>query len=506
MRTYLLPGCVAVLLLLGVVQAAELRLVQTNHVLGAGRLIHFEPFISSQGPATGFVACDQSNSTIRIERFDNASLSRNIQLPGVPYDVTHYFSGDSLVVYAAYHTMYNLRVGRFVLVGDTVVQNDIPVQYVNQGEDWWYFGGMEYISIRLDSANMASPQAVILEWYWTFSYYDVTQGSEDQTKAHSMVISLDLSQTIHLGLEKFLLPGDYRSGQGREIIGIGALAGNGQYCDLWDCRSWDYKRNWVWLLENDDDTVFSEYHDTSVVHSAVSGDLTDALPGDEVVIAGYRMGLDSQFISGQNFVAAYSFATGVPQEIWRKQPMNGQVTYAPLCLWEGVQFLILQPVSSPRSILVWHSDTGEKFDSIYFNGPMIPRDFFASDDVWVGFYIFGGAGDSTYLYWYDFVVDVDDEQPDLPSSFTLSQNYPNPFNATTEIRFSLARAAEVTLTVYNLLGQEARTLINGKISAGEHRVAWDGTDASGKPCATGVYLYQIQTADASQSRKMLLLK
>ncbi len=505
MRTYLLSGFVAVLLLLSVVQAAELRLVQTNHVAGAGGLIHFEPFISSQGPATGFVACDQSSNSIRVERFDNASLSRTIQLPGVPYDVCHYFSGDSLVVYAAYHTVYNLRVGRFVLVGDTVLQNDIPVQYVNQGEDWWYFGGMEYLSIRLDSANMASPQAAILEWYWTFEWFDATQGYEDKTIAHSMMISLDLSQVARLGLERFLLPGEYRSGQGREIVGIGAKAGTGMYCDPWDCRSWDYKRNWVWLYDNDGDTVLSEYHDTSVVHSALGGDLNEALPGDEVVIAGYRMGLDSQLVAGQNFVAAYSFATGVPQEIWRKQPMNGQVTYAPLSLWEG-HFLLLQPVSAPRSILVWHSGTGEKFDSLYLNGPMIPRDFFASDDVLMGFYIFGGAGDSTYLYWYDLVVDVDDEQPDLPSSFTLAQNYPNPFNATTEIRFSLARATNVNLTVYNLLGQEVRTLIDGKISAGEHRVTWDGTDGIGHPCATGVYLYRLQSAETSQGRKMLLLK
>jgi flagellar hook assembly protein FlgD len=116
-------------------------------------------------------------------------------------------------------------------------------------------------------------------------------------------------------------------------------------------------------------------------------------------------------------------------------------------------------------------------------------------------------GDTVKVLEFDVVVDVPDgSQPSLPATFTLSQNYPNPFNATTEINFSLARAGDVRLTIYNLLGQEVKTLVNGRISAGEHRVTWDGSDNNGSICATGLYLYRLETSESIANRKMLLLK
>lgn len=94
----------------------------------------------------------------------------------------------------------------------------------------------------------------------------------------------------------------------------------------------------------------------------------------------------------------------------------------------------------------------------------------------------------------------------LPSTFTLSQNYPNPFNPTTTIEFELGSASEVKLDVYNILGQNVITLIDGNMPAGAHRINWDAVASDGQRVATGVYLYKLQVNDASQTRKMLLLK
>ena len=157
------------------------------------------------------------------------------------------------------------------------------------------------------------------------------------------------------------------------------------------------------------------------------------------------------------------------------------------------------------TLLFINAANGDIFDSTVISGhPSVKQAFAYWNDSPLHAAVM--VGDSAMVLEFDAIVDVPSDDPSTPSSFTLSQNYPNPFNATTEIRFSLARASDVTLTIYNLLGQEVKTLVNGRTSAGEHRVAWDGTDASGKPCGTGVYLYQLQTTDASQSRKMLLLK
>jgi len=94
----------------------------------------------------------------------------------------------------------------------------------------------------------------------------------------------------------------------------------------------------------------------------------------------------------------------------------------------------------------------------------------------------------------------------VPNQFHLAQNFPNPFNPSTTIRWSLPRDADVRLTIYNLLGQPVRTLVNGRREAGRHQAAWDGLNDRFIPVASGVYLMQLITPDNTATRKMLLLR
>ncbi|MBN1465361.1 glycosyl hydrolase 53 family protein [candidate division KSB1 bacterium] len=91
-------------------------------------------------------------------------------------------------------------------------------------------------------------------------------------------------------------------------------------------------------------------------------------------------------------------------------------------------------------------------------------------------------------------------------SFRLQQNYPNPFNPETTIRFELARFSYMTLKIYNALGAQVRTLIDGFRAAGEYAVIWDGQDDRGQKLNSGLYLCSIQSEDQQQSRKLLLLR
>ncbi len=89
-----------------------------------------------------------------------------------------------------------------------------------------------------------------------------------------------------------------------------------------------------------------------------------------------------------------------------------------------------------------------------------------------------------------------------PESFTLSQNYPNPFNPSTVIRFSLSESASVTLKVYNVIGQQVAVLVNGEFrNAGNHEVSFDASKLS-----NGVYIYRLETAGLTLTKKMTLLK
>jgi len=87
------------------------------------------------------------------------------------------------------------------------------------------------------------------------------------------------------------------------------------------------------------------------------------------------------------------------------------------------------------------------------------------------------------------------------NKFELSQNYPNPFNPSTSIRFNLPVASNVKLSVYNLLGQQVKSIVNGFRTAGSHTVTFDASDLS-----SGVYIYRIEANNFTQTRKMTLIK
>ncbi|NOY78467.1 MAG: T9SS type A sorting domain-containing protein [Calditrichaeota bacterium] len=93
-----------------------------------------------------------------------------------------------------------------------------------------------------------------------------------------------------------------------------------------------------------------------------------------------------------------------------------------------------------------------------------------------------------------------------PFTYELGQNYPNPFNPTTTISYSLAKAGQVNVAVYNLMGQKIADLVNGYKAAGSYRVAWNGRDMAGHNVASGVYFYKIKAGDFTMTKKMVLMR
>ncbi|NUM81313.1 T9SS type A sorting domain-containing protein, partial [bacterium] len=106
-----------------------------------------------------------------------------------------------------------------------------------------------------------------------------------------------------------------------------------------------------------------------------------------------------------------------------------------------------------------------------------------------------------------FVHDaVESIKENLPEQFELFSNFPNPFNPTTQIRFRVARSGNLDLKIFNILGQEVKTLTNGFYETGDYKVSWDGTDNRGLRVSSGIYFYRIKTASFLQTKKMILIK
>ncbi|MFZ1321183.1 MAG: T9SS type A sorting domain-containing protein, partial [Ignavibacteria bacterium] len=89
----------------------------------------------------------------------------------------------------------------------------------------------------------------------------------------------------------------------------------------------------------------------------------------------------------------------------------------------------------------------------------------------------------------------------VPVDFNLSQNYPNPFNPSTRINYSLPKSDNVSIKIYNELGREVSTLVNGFKTAGTYEITFDGANLS-----SGIYFYKLQTTGFTATKKMLLIK
>ncbi|MCG8606621.1 T9SS type A sorting domain-containing protein [bacterium] len=94
----------------------------------------------------------------------------------------------------------------------------------------------------------------------------------------------------------------------------------------------------------------------------------------------------------------------------------------------------------------------------------------------------------------------------IPSEFVLEQNYPNPFNPSTTIAYQTTTPGPVVLKIYNIFGQEVRTLVNKMQLPGSYSIDWDGTGRDGQRVSSGVYVYRLNANGLEKARKMLVVK
>lgn len=123
------------------------------------------------------------------------------------------------------------------------------------------------------------------------------------------------------------------------------------------------------------------------------------------------------------------------------------------------------------------------------------------------------ADDGTYSYYSntgsfkvgDKATAVGNESV-IPKEFSVSQNYPNPFNPITVINYALPKSTFVSIKIYNMLGQEVKTLVNSEKSAGTYSVQWGGDNNYGQQVSSGTYIYRVVAGEYSRTLKMTLVK
>ena len=199
---------------------------------------------------------------------------------------------------------------------------------------------------------------------------------------------------------------------------------------------------------------------------------------------------------------------------------------------EAVGFKPLSDNFKSLGAFVWYSDyrvdstlynwlTYSSFDSLFITDPNDPN---VDDPVLIPAYNSQtiASGDSVIFYIaiayginetemlssmqeaqdkYDQLTSVESDHNSIPDGYVLEQNYPNPFNPSTEIKFGLPVSSNVSLRVFNSLGQEVALLVDEYLGAGTHTYRFDATELS-----SGIYFYTLATGSFTQTRKMILIK
>jgi hypothetical protein len=151
------------------------------------------------------------------------------------------------------------------------------------------------------------------------------------------------------------------------------------------------------------------------------------------------------------------------------------------------------------------ADDFDRKNMEYFNGVITSANedtldctYSTSSPAYTGSMTGGPVGD---LNWFKSGIGIKEIPYLVARSYSLQQNYPNPFNPSTVIRYSIPENAHVTLKVYNLLGQEIATLVNGEQKASTYEVTFDASKF-----ATGIYFYTVKAGNYSNTKKMMLVK
>jgi hypothetical protein len=114
-------------------------------------------------------------------------------------------------------------------------------------------------------------------------------------------------------------------------------------------------------------------------------------------------------------------------------------------------------------------------------------------------YSYGGYN---FTFTYRMIVTgVASQSGNVPGTYTLSQNYPNPFNPNTKIKYSVPNSSQVTLKIFNTLGEEIKILVNEEKLVGIYEVNWNAVNLP-----SGVYFYQLRAGRFVETKKMILLR
>jgi hypothetical protein len=240
---------------------------------------------------------------------------------------------------------------------------------------------------------------------------------------------------------------------------------------------------------------------------------------DSLIVDSIYVEQGQTFVSLQTFGVTFDSVGGYAVALACNAPLGGvRISqpvsyYPPINAWDILFDTLYSDGQGIGLLGLYYMGGGDPPDPIYTNGlratlwsmrilidPDAPPQIVTIDTL----HAFSFGDNPAFRRGYIIIgplTEIDDGYGRIPRTFTLSQNYPNPFNAQTTISYFLPQAGPVTLSIYNIMGQKVAGLFDGMQEAGEHNIIWDAKDNP-----SGIYLYDINAGEYTETRRMILLK
>jgi len=503
----------AVTFILVVSEASALtqpRVAFSAQVPGLDSAQYIDVLQSVQGQVSGYVLSFTNAKKIVV--LDEAGITvREIDLDYSPTEVIHRYSADydTLAIYTDYPPEYvqtggfydyaRIGLAEISLVDDSVIKKEVWRSTSLYAYDFCSLSGELGSALHFRTLPDGG-RTIISGFSLHYDCYLMTNGPYWGTWVDASEYALDLSGPLGEWYATDVLAGNFSTSPVTTFCGYRSVSDGYHYYSGWTPPYVDNTGTYLWIPGWSDPTNSWSFSDHTYVSRIFAGRFDPNDPYDEVVLQGTGQDWVGKHPWASQFMAAYSLGSGVVTEKWYAS--TGGRDFSEIYPAESC----LVGMSGPGAIAVMKYRNGQITTPLPLGRSLAATKFILPEVSDAKLRLVGRAADTLFLYEFDQLVDVPESNQPLPESFELSQNYPNPFNPSTTISYNLPRRSDVTIEIFNLLGQRVRTLVDESQSSGPHQVEWDGTDETGSPVSSGVYLYRLKAGESVQSKKMMLLK
>ncbi len=483
------------------VLAGDYRIVVQEQIDGAEDYLHVDPILNSAGELEGFFSTSGQG---HLFTFADGSTT----FPEMPAGriTANYMSENSDSLFLFF--LVGNCLHRYTIVDGPTIVRDRYIFLPRLGS----WSGVMSLNVFYDLVIEPDPRhsryRVRVSTVDAYHNGMIIESAEYHWSAIHLVAQ-DLARIYTTIPAQFHCTGDFRVARGFASIDYRYLRETRKIYHP-DWTEWIYnQRTWstVDMRDGNGALLHHQEHDDRLYRAMYGGNFCHHLSGDELITEYWNgTNMENRWFSADFQLQCLGYFDDSLQEVW-SLPVGDLILR-----WADQSTGTLAGTGGRRSPISYHgrydslvvfidASSGQVTDTVNLSRSVMPYKFFQTDGDMLN--LLCRAHDTIFVYQFDTPLDV--EEPVAasarPAAFRLHQNYPNPFNPATKIRFTLPRAAEVKLEVFNIMGQKVATLIDKQLNAGDHTCMWDGSGV-----ASGVYFYRLETPDFAATKKMVLMK